>query len=157
MLIRTCVAAMSAAVLIVASPIDRAALAASPADVAAGLAPQVVNVVSGGAWDDGGKKGYYRAVLIAPADAGSGAQIFVQWIQAAGASAPAQPIVAVAPIKEYNDMKLVDATLTMDTETPGEFIVYIEPTDPSKAAQQSFTLTAGKPGSYTIVNGPLPE
>ena len=154
--VRHCFAAIVAAVLISATAVDPSAHAASAADVAAGLSSQIVEVVSGGAWEDGGKKGYYRAVLVAPADAGSGAQIFMQWMQAAGAGT-VPSIVAVAPIKEYNDQKLVDATINADTETPGEFIVYIEPRDPSKAAQQSFTLTASKPGIYTIAHGPIPE
>ncbi len=133
------------------------ALAAAPADVAAAVSPQIVQVVSGGNWEDGGKKGYYRAVLVAPADASSGAQIYVQWMTAADASGGLPTISMAAPIKEVTDLKVVDAVLSMEYEKPNEFILYVEPSDPSKAAQQSLTVTATQPGKYTVSKGPLPE
>jgi hypothetical protein len=134
------------------------ASAAAPADVAAAVAPQVVGVVSGGNWEDGGKKGYYRAVLIAPPDASSGAQIFLQWMTAADQASGGVPAVAmVASVQEVAAEKMIDANLSMEFERPNEFILYVEPADPSKAAAQSLTVTATSPGKYSAVKGPLPE
>jgi hypothetical protein len=136
---------------------DAPARADGPADIAAAVAPQIVQVVSGGNWEDGGKKGYYRAVLIAPPDANSGVQIFLQWMTAAD-PAGAKPAISVAtPVKEVSDLKVVDAVLSMEYEKPNEFILYVEPADPSKAAQQSLTVTATAPGKYSVARGPLPE
>ena len=130
--------------------------AASPADLAAGLALQIVQVVSGGNWDDGGKKGYYRAVLIAPADANSGAQIFLQWVQA-GKDQPVPTIAAMVPVKEVNDLHLIDATLNMEVTKANEVLLYVEPNDPSKDTMQSYSITATVPGKYTAAAGALPE
>ncbi len=134
------------------------AWAAAPADVAAAVAPQIVQVVSGGSWEDAGKRGYYRAVLVAPPDANSGAQIFLQWMTAADASNGGLPAISMAaPVKEVADLKLLDAVLSMEFEKPNEFILYVEPADPALAAAQSLTVTATAPGKYTSVKGPLPE
>jgi len=134
------------------------AQAATPADLAAGVAPQIVQVVSGGNWEDAGKKGYYRAVLVAPPDANSGAQIFLQWMTSADQSSGGAPAIAVGTaVTEVADLKLLDAVLSMEFEKPNEFILYVEPADPSKAALQSLTVTATAPGKYTAVKGPLPE
>jgi hypothetical protein len=125
-------------------------------DLAAALAPQVLQVGSGGTWEDGGKKGYYRAVVIAPPDANVGSQVFIQWMSAAEPAHPSAVVTAV-PVKEINGAKLLDALLSMEFEKNNEFTVYIEPNDPAKAAQQSFTVTATAPGKYTIETGPPPE
>ena len=135
-----------------------AAQAAPPTDVAAAVSPQVVGVVSGGTWEEGGKKGYYRAVLIAPPDANTGAQIFLQWMTAADQSSGGVPAIAkIVPVQEVADQKMLDANLSMEFEKPNEFILYVEPTDPAKAATQSLTVTATAPGKYSAVKGPLPE
>ena len=133
-----------------------AVLAASPTEIAAALAPEVIQAVSGGTWADGGKTGYYRAVLVAPPDASSGAQLFVQWVQAAnGATAPS--LLSAMPIKEFNDLKLIDASLSMEYQKSNEFMLYVEPNDPTKDAAQSFSVTATLPGKYSAVVGAPPE
>ncbi len=140
------------------SVVSASAFAAAPSDIATALAPQVVGVVSGGTWEESGKKGYYRAVLIAPADASTGAQIYLQWMTAADQSSGGVPAIAKAvPVQEVADQKMLDANLSMEFEKPNEFILYVEPSDPSKAATQSLTVTATAPGKYTAVKGPLPE
>ena len=87
-----------------------AAQAAPPTDVAAAVSPQVVGVVSGGTWEEGGKKGYYRAVLIAPPDANTGAQIFLQWMTAADQSSGGVPAIAkIVPVQEVADLSQTTA------------------------------------------------
>ena len=132
-----------------------AANAASPADIAAALAPEVVQVVSGGVWEDGGKKGGYRAVLVAPEGA-SGAQLYLEWL-AAGTGGAAPSLVISSPIKEVNDLKLPDATLNMESEKTNEFTLFVEPNDPSKDSGQSYTILAAAPGKYTFSLGAPPE
>ena len=144
----------SAALLL--SSIGRAP-AASPADIAAGLAPEVVQVVSGGTWQDGDKKGGYRAVLVEPSGGGAtGAQLFLEWL-AAGKDGAAPAIVASSPIKEVNDLKLSNATLSMEYEKTNEFTVFLEPNDPSKDTVDSYTILATAPGKYSFSLGAPPE
>lgn len=143
--------------LVLFCTLSQRVVAATPADIAAAASPQIIQLVSGGNWEDAGKKGYYRAILVAPPDSGSGAQIFLQWMNAAGAEAGSQTVQAAVQVKELNDLKVADAVLNMESEKPNEFILYIEPADPAKAAQQSLTVTATGPGKYTVANGPLPE
>jgi len=131
------------------------AAAASPADIAAGLAPEVVQVVSGGTWDNAGKKGGYRAVLVAQAGAG-GAQLYLEWL-AAGTDGAAPSLVTSAPVKEINDLKLPDATLSSEFEKPNEYTVFLEPNDPTKDSGQSYTIVATTPGKYTFSLGASPE
>jgi hypothetical protein len=126
-----------------------------PTDIAKALAPEVLQVVSGGNWDDGGKKGAYRAVLVAP-EPGGGAELVVQWL------APGQPggapiLVASALVKEIADLKLPDATLSAEFESANEYTVFVEPDDPSKDAGQSYTVLVGVPGKYTFSLGAPPE
>ena len=143
---------MLAAALILAAS---AAKAASPADIAAGLAPEVVQVVSGGTWEDAGKKGGYRAVLVAPVGGGP-AQLFLEWL-AAGAEGGPAALVATSPIKEINDLKMPDATLSSETEKKNEFTVFVEPNDPNKDGGQTYAILAGAPGKYTFSLGAPPE
>lgn len=143
--------------LAIAASASVAAWAASPSDVAGTLSPQLVQTVSGGNWDEGGKKGYYRAVLVAPSDEGTKAQIFVQWMTASDAAGAAPSVATMTPIDGTGDLKLVDAVFSMEYEKPNEFILYVEPSDPAKTAQDSLTITATTPGKYTVSKGPLPE
>jgi len=129
--------------------------AGSPADIAAGLAPEVVQVVSGGTWEDAGKKGGYRAVLVVPVGGGA-AQLFVEWL-AAGADGGAPALVTASPIKEINDLKMPDATLSSETEKKNEFTVFVEPNDPNKDGGQTYAILAGAPGKYTFSLGAPPE
>ena len=133
------------------------ALAASPSEVAAGLAPEVVQVVSGGIWDDGGKTGGYRAVLIGASGAGAkGAELYLEWVAAGKDGAP-PTIVNTSPIKEVNDLKLADALLSMEFEKANEFTLFVEPNDPTKDSGNSYTVVATTPGKYTFTLGAPPE
>lgn len=142
---------LAAALLLGAGTAD----AASPADIAAALAPEVVQVVSGGTWDDAGKKGGYRAVLVVPVG-GGGAQLFLEWL-AAGTDGGPPALVASSPIKEINDLKMPDATLSSETEKKNEFTVFVEPNDPNKDGGQTYAILAGAPGKYTFSLGAPPE
>jgi len=136
-------------------PGTRLAMAASPADIASGLAPEVVQVVSGGAWQDAGKTGGYRAVLVVPVG-GGGAQLFIEWL-AAGTGGAAPAIAAISPVKEIGELKLPDATLGSETEKTGEYTIFVEPNDPAKDSGQSYTIVASAPGKYTFSLGAPPE
>lgn len=130
--------------------------AASPADIAKGIDSAAVQIVTGGNWEDAGKKGYYRAVLIAPATTSGSAELYLQWFQASKDQA-SPGLVFQVPVKEVNDLKLTDATLSMETQNTNEFIFYVEPNDPSKDTLQSFSVSATLPGKYTAIAGALPE
>lgn len=133
------------------------AKAASPADIALGLAPEVVQVVSGGLWDDSGKKGGYRAILIGPTGAGAqGSELYLEWLAAGQNGAPPSIIIS-SPIKEVNDLKLADALLTMEFEKANEFTLFVEPNDPSKLTGNSYTVIATTPGKYSFSLGTPPE
>ena len=133
------------------------ALAASSADIAASLAPEVVQVVSGGNWEDGGKKGGYRAVLVAPSGAeANSTQLYLEWLAAGKDGAP-PVLVMSSPIKEINDLKLANATLSMEYEKANEFTVFVEPSDPNRDAGNSYTILATAPGKYTFSLGAPPE
>jgi hypothetical protein len=133
------------------------AVAASPAEIASTLAPEVIQVVSGGLWDDGGKTGGYRAVLVAPTEAGGrGAELYLEWI-AAGKDGAAPSVVATSPIKEVNDLKLADALLSMEFEKANEFTLFVEPNDPAKDSGNSYTVVATTPGKYNFTLGAPPE
>jgi len=129
--------------------------AASPAEIAAGLAPEVIAVVSGGKWQEGDRNGGYRAVLVAPAGA-VGAQLYIEWL-AAGANGGAPSMVATVPVKEVNDLRLPNATLSAESETDNQFTVFVESDDPATQSGNSYTVNAAAPGKYTFSLGAPPE
>ena len=131
------------------------AYAASPADIAAAVAPEVVQVVSGGNWADGGKKGGYRAIVVVSAGDAK-AQLFIEWL-AAGTNGGPPSLVATVAVKEVNELKLPDATLSSEFEKSNEYTVFVEPNDPSKDSGQSYTIVATVPGKYSFSPGALPE
>lgn len=143
------------AVVTALAGIPQVGFAASAADVAKALAPEVLQVVSGGTWKDGDKTGDYRAVLIAPGG-GAAAELVVQWLSPGAAGAPPS-VVASATVKEVADLKLADATLNAEVGGDNDYTVFVEPDDPSKDNGQSYTVSAGAPGKYTFNVGAPPE
>jgi hypothetical protein len=133
----------------------RGVQAASPADIASGLAPEVLQVVSGGSWENAGKKGGYRAVLVA-SSTGSDAELYIEWL-AAGSNGQPPSLVMSLPVKEINDLKLPNATLNAEFEAANEYTVFVEADDPSKDSGKSYTVLAGPPGKYTFSLGAPPE
>lgn len=140
--------------LALAGPAAAAPLA--PQDAAAAVPANVIQVVSGGTWEDGGKKGTYRAIMVAPASPAEGAQIFLQWL-AAGKDPGTVEVASVVALQKINDMKLPDAFLSMDFEKSNEVMLYVQPYDPAKESDQSFTVTATLPGKLSIEQGAAPE
>jgi hypothetical protein len=109
---------LSLAVLCVAVSSRTVALASS-ADRAARVPIDVVEVVSGGNWDQGAARGFWRVVAIMVPDPTISAvphcEVFVQWV---GSRAPGAPfeILAAAPLTQFNALGLTSASVTLESE-----------------------------------------
>ena len=126
---------------------------AAAAAVATALPPSVVEVANGGAWTKGEERGYYRAIVVSsPEGERDVAYLFLQWITYKG-SAAGGAVVAAAPIKEINALKLSNAFLTIDAEKEEEAIVTVSSFDPEKETDILYTVTATAPGAYTVAQG----
>jgi hypothetical protein len=150
---RVALAAASLCLVTVLAPgTPTRAHAADANDIAKSIPLDVGQAVSGGSWEKDGKKGTYRAVLIAAP--GATVQIFLQWI---AAKEGGKELVSSIAVQAINDVKLPEAELSMDFVKANEAVIYVQPYDPNKDTDQSFTVTAGLPGEFKVEPGAAPE
>jgi hypothetical protein len=92
----------------------------SSADRAARVPIDVVEVVSGGNWDQGAARGFWRVVAIMVPDPTSSSiphcEVFVQWVGSRTPGAPFE-IIAAAPLTQFNALGLASASVTLESES----------------------------------------
>jgi hypothetical protein len=139
-------------------PVVIVALLATPAGAAEMTAdalvqtldPTITEVTTTGNWEAGGRKGVYRAIVVM-----SGvpdhriAEAFVQWI-APKADGSGFEVVASKPVQAFNERRVDNAELTMDSEKISEGTLLVQSYDPAKDTDQGVTVKLGNPGELTI-------
>lgn len=91
----------------------------SAADSAGRVPIDVVEVVSGGNWEQGTARGFWRVLTVMVPDALSGTsprcEVLVQWIGSRTSAAPYE-IIAFAPLTQFNALGLSSASVALETE-----------------------------------------
>lgn len=116
---------------------------------AARLPVEVSEVVSGGTWIEGQASGSYRTVTIqtfAPVEV---AEVFLQWV---GSRSPVEPlqIISSVPLREFNDQKLAQASITLETDVEGVAKIVIAGQDAAGRAVGLLSFRATGPGQYVV-------
>jgi hypothetical protein len=118
----------------------------SPDDIAASVPVEVPEVISGGGWQDGGKAGIYRGIVVMELVGGQPvANLVVQWIglKAEGG----QPeIVRAVRVKDFADRKMANAQLALEADTDNEAIFIATAFDPKTQKPSMVAFKALKPG-----------
>lgn len=146
---------MSACLLVVAC-LASPALAGdgADADALAGAMPaQITEVTTTGTWQDGGRSGTYRALVVMGETAGKPhAKVYLQWIDGAP-PAGGSAIAASKPIDQINALNVPNASLAMDSEAKNEVTLLVQSYDPNAESSLSFSVTATLPGQLTVSEG----
>lgn len=89
-------------------------------DRAARVPLDVVEVVSGGNWEQGSARGFWRVVTIMVPNVTPGASacsaVFVQWIGSRTHGAPFE-ILAASPLLQFNALEFPSASVAMENES----------------------------------------
>ena len=141
---------------LVAAPLTPiSARAADVLSIAASVPLEVPEMVSGGAWSDGGATGAYRAMVVMPAASGP-ANVVVQLVSLDKGNAPPK-VVKTVSIKEVTAQGFSSAFLAMDAENENEMTLivtaYGSGTDQDTSMQFKFD---GK-GNYEVMPSPGEE
>lgn len=120
-----------------------------PASLAARLPIEVTEVVTGGTWVEGSASGTFRTVTVLTSTPVETTEVFLQWI---GSHSPVEPlqILSSLPLREFNDLKLASASVTLDDEAEGRVRITIAGQDTGARAAAPVTFIATKPGQYLI-------
>jgi hypothetical protein len=118
--------------------------------IAAALPVELTEVTSGGSWIDGSSSGTYRVVIVLGGPPDEAAEVHIQWI---GSRTPASPlqIIASTPIKEFNDLRLSSASISVDAEIDGEARVSITGPETPGETPVAVSIVAQLPGQYALV------
>ena len=81
------------------------------------VAPEISEIASGGHWSADGKGGFYRAFVVMAGENGGTAEVYLQWVSF-GDGKPA--VVKSLPVKEVNEQKLGNASITIGGEDDKE-------------------------------------
>jgi hypothetical protein len=117
------------------------------------VAPEVSEVASGGQWSADGKGGFYRGFVVMAGPNASVAEIYLQWVSF-GDGKPT--VVKSLPIKEINDQKLGNASITIggEEDKENETTLFISSYDIEEDKDISLFIKATNPGTYTVDKAP---
>ncbi len=149
-------AALSVAVMVLSSGVASAARAQQAQDIAASIAPSVVEVIVGGQWSGANANGAYRAVLIYRIiDAEPVADIVVQWLAFAEGDQEAH----VAHVETVLSITGEEANTTFvafdfgaPEAEPEATRLLIGWSDPDNDADETRFLKLGEPGAFEFVD-----
>lgn len=120
------------------------------------VAPEIAEVATGGSWSVDKKGGFYRAIVLMTGDQKSfGAHVFLQWL-AFSEGSPVPTVVATVPLKEINDQKLANASISLEGEEGKDNEITLVVSSYDFDADKDITLFAKAtvPGTYTMVKAP---
>lgn len=143
----------AATLLLVAAPLSFAA-AEDAGKVVDAVAPEVSEVASGGHWSADGKGGFYRALVVMAGEKGATVNIYLQWLSFGDGKAPI--IVKSVPVKEINDKKLGNASITIggEEDKDNETTISVSSYDIDEDEDISLYVKATNPGTYTMEKAP---
>jgi len=144
----------AATLLLVAAPLSFAA-AEDAGKLVDAVAPEVSEVASGGHWSADGKGGFYRALVVMAGEKGATVNIYVQWLSFGDGGKP-PVIVKSVPIKEINDQKLGNASITIggEEDKDNETTISVSSYDIDEDEDISLYVKATNPGAYTMEKAP---
>ena len=127
---------------------------AAPDTLAAALAVEISDVVAGGNWTEGAQTGTYRAVVVQTGgEKDAAAHVFVQWLSLKEGGSGGE-IVKSVPLKEFNDQKLPNASITLESDIDSEARIVVAGQDGVTHKDAVFTIKATKPGIYVVAPPP---
>lgn len=127
-----------------------AALAADKAAAVAAAVPVAVSeIVSGGTWSENGKTGFYRAMVITPAESAPVA-VVVQLLALASEQAVPQ-LVATVPITEIAGQAFTSAVLAMDAEIDNEMTLIVTAFGSGTDQDTALEFKFDGAGNYAVV------
>ena len=143
----------AATLLFVAAPLSLAA-AEDAGKVVDAVAPEVSEVASGGHWSADGKGGFYRALVVMAGEKGATVNIYLQWLSFGDGKTPI--IVKSVPVKEINDKKLGNASITIggEEDKDNETTISVSSYDIDEDEDISLYVKATNPGTYTMEKAP---
>lgn len=143
----------AATLLLVAAPLSFAA-AEDAGKVVDAVAPEVSEVASGGHWSADGKGGFYRALVVMAGEKGATVNIYLQWLSFGDGKTPT--IVKSVPVKEINDKKLGNASITIggEEDKDNETTISVSSYDIDEDEDISLYVKATNPGTYTMEKAP---
>ena len=117
------------------------------------VAPEISEIASGGHWSADGKGGFYRAFVVMAGENGGTAEVYLQWVSF-GDGKPA--VVKSLPVKEVNDQKLGNASITIggEDDKENETTIFISSYDIDEDKDISLFVKATNPGNYTMAKAP---
>ncbi len=119
------------------------------------VASNIDQVVSAGSWSNGGRSGFYRAiVLVSGPDAGHvSAKVYLQWL--AITNKPVPSVVTTVPIARVNAMSLPNAAVDLfaGQNGPGSVTLVASTVDPRTKQETDFYGTATSPGHFSMAGG----
>jgi hypothetical protein len=126
-----------------------------PADnLAAAVPAEVIEVQSGGTWQDGATSGMFRVVTtVSGLDKDYGARVFIQWL-AVGTADGQMRIHKSTPVKEFNDLKMPHVVVAFDSDVPGEASIVLVSQDAERRRDVLVSVRTGKPGTYSVTEKP---
>lgn len=131
------------------------ARAADAVSTASAVPLEVPEMVSGGAWSDGGLTGAYRAMVVMPAAAGP-ANVVVQLITIEKGDTPPK-VVKTVPIKEVAAQSFSSAFLAMDAENENEMTLIVTAYGSGTDQDTSMQFKFDAKGNYKVLPGPGDE
>ena len=117
------------------------------------VAPEVSEVASGGHWSADGKGGFYRTFVVMGGEKGGIAEIYLQWVS----FGDGKPVVVNSlPLKEINEQKLGNASITIggEDDKENETTIFISSYDIEEDKDISLFVKATNPGTYSIEKAP---
>jgi hypothetical protein len=132
--------------------------ARSPEAIAAAVPLDVPEIISGGSWKDGQQRGIYRAVVVltGSGEADFAANVVVQWIGSKGDGSRLE-IVKAVPIADFNQKKMANAFLSLESDVENEVVIAISAYDVKTQKESMFAYKAAKPGVLTPTAPPQQE
>ena len=120
------------------------------------VAPEISEIASGGHWSADGKGGFYRAFVVMAGENGGTAEVYLQWVSFGDGKLA---VVKSLPVKEVNDQKLGNASITIggEDDKENETTILISSYDIDEDKDISLFVKATNPGSYTMAKAPPPE
>jgi hypothetical protein len=134
---------------LLALPPGAAFAADKAAAVAAAVPVEVSEIVSGGTWSENGKTGFYRAMVIAPAESAPVA-VVVQLLALESEQAVPQ-LVATVPITEIAGQAFTSAVLAMDAEIDNEMTLIVTAFGSGTDQDTALEFKFDGAGNYAVV------
>lgn len=111
----------------------------------------VSEVVTGGSWSEGGRSGYYRAVVVQSGHEGMRTvAVFLQWLTE-NEDGDTIAIAASVPIREMEGHIVPFASVALESDVQNDVQLTIAAPEAADSAVRLVIIRAAGPGSYVVV------